>query len=295
MPGDRNCTSPSGAIAQVDVGRGRPDRVRAHGPVGLGGDEQERFRLSVELLQVEPDRAIEGEEVGADRLARGISNPDACEAERVLERRVDQEIAETVGDACGERDIFAISDCLAPAPGDRHEPTVEPALERPRVLHADLHPRKQRLEHTRRGEMIGRADFPQVAGGGVGALRAGHAEARHVALRVVQVMVASPGERQIGEHLVTIGETIEGDGVARRGDRTFTAQHDAFRAAGCARGVEDDGGIHALAGVDSPVEVRRRLRVGESGATFRHDRFERMQTGLAVVAEAARLVIKQMA
>ena len=143
--------------------------------------------------------------------------------------------------------------------------------------------------------MIGRADFAQVVGGGVGAFRAGHAEARHVALRVVEIMVADPGEGQIGEHLVAVGQPVEGDGVARRGDRALAAQDHALRAAGRAGGVEDDGGVGALAGVDAPVEVGRHGRIGERGASFRHDRLERVQAGLVIVGEAARLVVEQMA
>ena len=72
--------------------------------------------------------------------------------------------------------------------------------------------------------MIGRADFAQVVGGGVGAFRTGHAEAGHVALRVVEIVVSDPGERQIGEHFVPLGKAVEGDGVARGGDRALAAQ-----------------------------------------------------------------------
>ena len=58
--------------------RGRPDRVGAHRAVGLRGDIEERLGLAVELLQVEAERAVEGEEIGADRLARGIGDADAA-------------------------------------------------------------------------------------------------------------------------------------------------------------------------------------------------------------------------
>ena len=63
--------------AQLDVRRGRADRVGAHGAVGLGGDVEKRLGLAVELLEVEAERAIEREQVRADRLARGIGDADA--------------------------------------------------------------------------------------------------------------------------------------------------------------------------------------------------------------------------
>ena len=49
-----------------------------------------------------------------------------------------------------------------------------------------------------------------------------------------------------------------------------------------------------------PASMRRSrsaaaARIGERGAAFRHDRFERVQARLVVVVEAARLVVEEMA
>ena len=82
--------------AQLDVRRGRADRVRAHRAVGLRGDIEKGLGLAVELLEVEAERAVEGEQFRADRLARGIGDADAGEAERVLQRPVDQHLAERI-------------------------------------------------------------------------------------------------------------------------------------------------------------------------------------------------------
>jgi len=80
--------------------------------------------------------------------------------------------------------------------------------------------------------MIGRADFAQVGRGGVGAFGAGDAEARDKALRVVEIVVADPRERQIGERLVTVGQFVVSDSVARGGNGTLAAQDHTLRAAG---------------------------------------------------------------
>ena len=45
--------------ADVDVGRGRPDRVGADLAVRLHGDVDEGLGLAVELLQIDAERAIE--------------------------------------------------------------------------------------------------------------------------------------------------------------------------------------------------------------------------------------------
>ena len=98
MPGDLNCTSPSGAMRKSTFGAGGPTASERTAPSACAVTIEKGFGLAVELLQVEAERAIEGEEIGADRLARGIGDADAREAERVLQRAVDQEIAEPVGE-----------------------------------------------------------------------------------------------------------------------------------------------------------------------------------------------------
>ena len=164
--------------AQLHMRRGRADRVGAHGAVGLRGDIEKSLGLAVELLQVEPERAIEREQVRADRLAGGIGDANAREAERVLQRAIDQEIAERVMQPREPRHGLPVGDLLAPSARDAHEMAEQPALGRARVLHPDHHARQQRLEHARRREMEGRADLAQIFGGGRRAFRAGHAEAR---------------------------------------------------------------------------------------------------------------------
>ena len=49
--------------ADIDVGRGRPDRIGAHRAVLLAGDVEEGFGLAVELLQIDAERAEEGEQL----------------------------------------------------------------------------------------------------------------------------------------------------------------------------------------------------------------------------------------
>ena len=148
----------------------------------------------------------------------------------------------------------------------------QPALERAGVLHPDHDPRQQRLEHAGRGEVEGRPDLAQVLGRGVGAFRAGHAEPGDEPLRVIEIMVARPGQRQKGEHFVAIGQVVERDRVARRRDAALAAQHDAFGAAGRARSIEDDRGIAAVALVDPPIERLGDISLGERRAPVGHHR-----------------------
>ena len=197
-------------------GQRRADGVGVDFAVRLRGEIEERFGLAVELLQVQADRAIEREQVGADRLARGVGDAHAREAEHVLERAVNQKLAEPVEQPAVQRHRLAVEDRLAVAARDADEIVEQLALEGAGILHADHHAREQLLERARRREIERRADLAQIGHRGVGAFRAGHAEAGDQALRVVEIMIADPGERQIGERLVVLGQLVEGDGVGRR-------------------------------------------------------------------------------
>ncbi len=55
--------------AQVDIPHYGTDCIGTDVPVGLRGDVEEGLGLTVELLEVQSDRAKEREQVGADRLA----------------------------------------------------------------------------------------------------------------------------------------------------------------------------------------------------------------------------------
>ena len=162
MPGDLNSTSPLSAMRDVDVRHRRPDRVGVDLPVRLRGEIEERFGLAVELLQVQAERAIEREQVGADRLARRVGDAHAREAEHVLERPVDQELAERIEQPAVQRHRLAVEDLLAVAPRDADEIVEQLALDEARILHADHHAGQHLLEDARRREVEGRPDLAQV-------------------------------------------------------------------------------------------------------------------------------------
>src|SRR5690606_32877341 len=100
----------------LDVGRRPADGVGADLPVGLHRDVDARLGLTVELLQVHAERAVEAEDLGTDRLACRVADADAAEAESVLERRIDEDAAEPVEQAVGKPDPLAVEDRLADPP-----------------------------------------------------------------------------------------------------------------------------------------------------------------------------------
>src|SRR5207237_4767522 len=82
--------------------------------VGLRRDVDRGFGLPVELLQVDAKRAIEAEDLGTDRLARRVADADARKAESVLERAINQDLAQPIEQARRERHASLVEDLLAP-------------------------------------------------------------------------------------------------------------------------------------------------------------------------------------
>ena len=83
--------------------------------VRLRRDVDRGLGLPVELLQIDAERAIEAEDLRPDRLARRVADADARQPEAVLQRAVDQHIAEPVEQpraSSGTGSLF--EDLLAP-------------------------------------------------------------------------------------------------------------------------------------------------------------------------------------
>ena len=107
-------------------------------------------------------------------------------------------------------------------------------------------------------------------------------------------MIADPGERQIGERHVVLVQFVEGDGVGRRLDRALAGQNNAFRRAGRAGGVKNNGRIGAFAGGDLGIEPGADRRIGERLAPLCDDVVDRMQMAVVVVAQAPPLVVDHL-
>ena len=253
----------------------------------MDGDEHRRLGLTVELLHVDAERAVEVEDLGADGLARGVGHAHAAHAQRVLERSVDQEIAQRIEQPIGRRDGPAVEQRRSDPAGERHEELEHAALEEARVLHADRDLRDQVLEHARRRKVIGRADLAQVGHHRGRRFGAVHHQADDVALSIGEDVVAYPGHRQVGQQLVAFLEAIEVRAGAGGPYQVVIAQHRAFGPAGGAGGVEHDGVVRAPPLRDlGQHPVRRRCQ--QLGAALLH-RVVGQQA--LVISQAARVVV----
>ena len=245
----------------LDIPGRRSDSVRLDLSVGLHADEHGAFRRAIELFDVDSQAAVEVEEVGSDRLAGRVGQPDPRKAENVLQGLVEQVPAERVEKTILPGNGLAVEDSSPGAPGDPHEEVEHPALDRGGILHADQDLREHVLVNARRGEVVGRPDLLEVVGDRVARLRTADAEARYARLGVREEVVADPGHRQIGEHLVSLVQALALDPVAPRRHEVVVGEHDALGAPGRPRGVEDDRDVASGAARHLLLEEPRMLAI----------------------------------
>src|SRR5690606_23857895 len=113
----------------LDAREGAADGRKADVLRGLGNRKRSGFRLPVELPQVEPEGPEEEEDILPDGFSRGIGALHPREAQVILDRAVDQQLAEGALDP-GAR---ARAPPFQPGPlqldGEGHEDLVEAALQ----------------------------------------------------------------------------------------------------------------------------------------------------------------------
>ena len=100
--------------------RGRhADRIKLDLAIGLQADVGTGFGLAVELLQVDADRAVETKQIGTNGGTGGVGDTDATHAEYVLQRPIDEEIAQRIEQPVGRRHRVCRRECRHRSGGRR--------------------------------------------------------------------------------------------------------------------------------------------------------------------------------
>ncbi len=132
----------------------------------------------------------------------------------------------------------AVHERGAHALGHVHAGGKHLAFDETRIFHADGDAGEQTLEHTRRREIIGRADFLQVDGDSAGRLGAIHHVAASEPLGVAEDVLADPGGWQVGQHFFCAGELVELGAGCGAVQQRVVCVHYPFRVPCGARGEE---------------------------------------------------------
>src|SRR5437588_779302 len=269
--------------------RHRPtDGVGLDLPVGLQADEHRCLGGTVELLQVDADRAVELAQVRADGFSRGIAHSDAAHAQDVAQRGIDHDVAQPVAQAIQGGHRLAVEQGAAHAVRDLHEFAVEPAFDAARIVHPDGDLRQQRLEDARRRKIISRSDLAHVGHDCLGRLRAADAIAGDEGLCAGKDVLTDPCRRKVGKDHVVRAELVERRGRARGADQAGMRVDHAFRGRGSSGSEEQRRDIAARALRDARFDAcavaRKRI------ASCRQQLVVAAQQGLRIVTHAARIV-----
>ncbi len=275
--------------AQLDAGRRHTHRVGPHLVVGLLRDEDRRFGLAVELLEVDPERAPEIEDLRPDGLARRIGHAHVRHARAIADRPVNQDIVQPVEPAVPPRHGLSVEDRRSHPAGVRHGVVVDAALQRRGVLHPDRDGGDALLEVPGRREEIGRPDLVQVLVHRGRALGAVHAETAPHGLPEGEDEVADPGHRQVGQHAFVLGQPVEFSRSARGLDDVAVRQDDALRPARGPAGIEHDAGVFGSGRVAPPFQLGDQL--GAPRAARGLHLGERLQMRMSVFSEAPRIEV----
>src|SRR5262249_60431835 len=95
-----------------DVGPGPADAVGVDLAIRLQGDVDAGLDLTIKLLQVDAERAIEAKQLRADGFAGGIGDAGARKAHAVPERGINQQIAEPIAEPVGGAHGLTVEDVL---------------------------------------------------------------------------------------------------------------------------------------------------------------------------------------
>ena len=136
---ERTRISPLVADLHLDARQRAADGMQPHFVRALDGVVGAGFGLAVELAQLDAERAVKDERILAHRLAAGEGAAQPRQAELVLDRSVNQPLAERVEQPLASS-VGAPAVELAPfrRNGRRHEEIVDPLLQPGGVFHADL-------------------------------------------------------------------------------------------------------------------------------------------------------------
>ena len=272
----------------LDTGNWHANRVGTGLVVGLQADKHSSLGGAVELLEVDTDRSVKGEQVRPDSFACGVGHAHPAHAQVVAQGAIHQQVTQRVQQPIAQAQRLAVH-ARRPNPlRDLHERLEHAAHECPGVFHADHDAGQQPFKDARRGKVIGGTNLFEVDHDRGGRFRAVDHIATSQPLRVAEDVLPDPGRWQVGQHLFAVGQMVElgpGPGSVQQG---VVRVHHALGVAGGARGEEHGRHIMRLRQRHLALD-KIWVRFGK-GLPGRQQFIERGQAQLVVIAQSARVI-----
>ena len=231
--------------------------------VGLQAHKHSRFGGAIKLLQVDANRAVEREQIGANGFTRGVGYAHTAKAEAVAQWAVDHEVAQAIQQAVEQANRFALHALRANFHGQAHEVFVQAALYAAGIFHANAHTGEHALEHPRRRKVVSRTNLFQVDHDSGSRLRAIDHVAGYQPLCVAENILTNPGGWQISQHIFIRREVIKFGASLCAVDQGTVRVHNTF---GIARGArsEEHGGHVVFGASFNLLFVKMRVLFGKN-------------------------------
>ena len=146
----------------LNPGHRRSNRVKLDMTFSLRGGQRAGFSLTIELLQLHPERSEEQKRILADRLAAGKSSFGPRKTEEVPDRPINEQVSDRVHQPLDHSGFSASKSLALQRDGPWHEDVEQAALQRCRVGHADLNPGQHAVPRPRRCEVERRRHLAQI-------------------------------------------------------------------------------------------------------------------------------------
>ena len=233
--------SPGLADADFDARQRMPHRVQPYRAVALCRSQRASLALSVELLEVEAEAPEIEKGVLAHCIARRVAALGAGQAQMILDRAVDQDLAHGFPDLLRRGCALARKPLFLKSHREAHEVPHQPALQRRGLRDLHLQPREQIVPAPRRGEEEGGRDLADVVHRGFLALRDAERALQRDGGRDRERVVADPGHGQVAHKGVTLVEVARLSGLMHRRDQMTVLERHALGLARRPGGMEQYG------------------------------------------------------
>src|SRR4051812_2845286 len=146
----------------IDPGQRTADRVKAHFVRAVHRIVSAGFGLTIELAQFDAKRAVEDESLLAHCLAAGESPTQPRQSELVLDRRLNEALADRIEDTLAQGRLTTLKLALLGRDRSRHEIIIGLALEPRGILGPHLDGGEQQVPAARGGQITSRRNLAQV-------------------------------------------------------------------------------------------------------------------------------------
>ena len=143
----------------LDARCGHTDGIAVDLAVGLLGEKNTGLGLTIELLQIDPQRAIEHEQLRTYGLTCCVTNTHLGQARGIEKGRINHGVTHAIAKPVHQGDVAPLQQSGAGELCMLNRPSIKRPLDPRRILHTNLYSREQAFKEARWCKKVGCADL----------------------------------------------------------------------------------------------------------------------------------------